>query len=210
MKKIYPVFLLVFFCIACSNDFDESTQTESSVVANTTYTTANSITALDAVVWQLVTTYNSNNTETSKTLSQTITLLDSISNLNSYFLELKPTNYTTITTTNAQKFVTNYNEEFQLLATSLTVKAYYAQMIEDDVNWVTMLQTISNDNQLNATEKSSLLFMGHILKGNPPYGDDDEPDDMWRKNKIVAAHLGFTESSAQAIFNVALAIIYQP
>lgn len=209
MKHYYLSFVLFFLTVACSSDFDETAETVETVSLEqvTTYNVQAAAVSLPAVVSQLAAGYTAaagGNVPT--TLLQKITLLDSVSLQNTAFLQIKPVGYTVIGTTKAQLFLQNYSQEYTNLNASAAVRNYYELLIANESDLSQLEDAITADNLLTTTEKQLLHFILNCLDSNPPPGNGD---DGWDKKMIVAAHLGFNESPAQAVFNVALLIVSQ-
>ena len=207
MKNYYLLFLLLTITISCSVDFNEPAETVSLENYATNSVQANAPISLNTIVSQLVSGYTvavSGNTPA--TLTQKITLLDSVSLQNTAFLQIKPVGYTVIGTTKAQLFLQNYSQEYTNLNASAAVRNYYELLIANESDLSQLEDAITADNLLTTTEKQLLHFILNCLDSNPPPGNGD---DGWDKKMIVAAHLGFNESPAQAVFNVALLIVSQ-
>ncbi|WLD24587.1 hypothetical protein NU10_04100 [Flavobacterium dauae] len=206
MKNYYLLFLLLTITISCSEDFNESAETVSLENYATNSVQANAPISLNTIVSQLVSGYTtavSENTPT--TLTQKITLLDSVSLQNTAFLQIKPAGYTLISNTQAQRFLQNYEEEYTVLNTSAAVNDYFELIIAEQDNLTTIMGWVNTDTVLTNNEKQLLHFIISCLDNNPPPGGGD---DVWSKKMIVAATLGFNQNAAQAVFNASLLIVY--
>lgn len=206
MKNYYLLFLLLTITISCSEDFNEPAETVSLENYATNSVQANAPISLNTIVSQLVSGYTavvSGNTPA--TLTQKITLLDSVSLQNTAFLQIKPAGYTLISNTQAQRFLQNYEEEYTVLNTSAAVNDYFELIIAEQHNLTTIMGWVNTDTVLTNNEKQLLYFIMSCLNSNPPPGGGD---DVWSKKMIVAATLGFNQNTAQAVFNASLLIVY--
>lgn len=206
MKNYYLLFLLLTITISCSEDFNEPAETVSLENYATNSVQANAPISLNSIVSQLVSGYTvavSGNTPA--TLTQKITLLDSVSLQNTAFLQIKPTGYTLISNTQAQRFLQNYEEEYTVLSTSAAVNNYFEQIIAEEDNLPTIMGWVNTDTGLTNSEKQLLNFIISCIGSNPPPGGGD---DAWSKKMIVAATLGFNQNAAQAVFNASLLMVY--
>ena len=166
----------------------------------------NATIGLNSIVSQLVDDYTDIALEnTPTTLTQKITLLDSVSLQNTAFLQIKPTGYTLISNNEAQLFLQNYEEEYTALNISTNVADYFELIITEDSNLTTIIGWVNADTILTTNEKQLLHFIINCLDSNPP---PDNGDNDWRKKMIVAATLGFNQNTAQAVFNTSLLIVY--
>src|SRR5690606_16390827 len=192
--------------ISCSEDFNESAETVSLENYATNSVQASAPISLNSIVSQLVSGYTAVVSEnTPATLTQKITLLDSVSLQNTTFLQIKPTGYTLISNNEAQLFLQNYEEEYTALNISTNVADYFELIITEDSNLTTIIGWVNADTILTTNEKQLLHFIINCLDSNPP---PDNGDNDWRKKMIVAATLGFNQNTAQAVFNTSLLIVY--
>ncbi|SEH53789.1 hypothetical protein SAMN02927937_00048 [Paenimyroides aquimaris] len=206
MKNYYLLFLLLTITISCSEDFNESAETVSLENYATNSVQANAPISLNTIVSQLVSGYTAVVSEnTPATLTQKITLLDSVSLQNTAFLQIKPAGYTLISNTQAQRFLQNYEEEYTVLNTSAAVNDYFELIIAEEDNLTTIMGWVNTDTVLTNNEKQLLHFIISCLDNNPPPGSGDND---WSKKMIVAATLGFNQNTAQAVFNASLLIVY--
>lgn len=206
MKKKYLLFLLLALTVSCSADFNEPTETIPLENYATHSVQTNATIGLNSIVSQLVDDYTDIALEnTPTTLTQKITLLDSVSLQNTAFLQIKPTGYTLISNNEAQLFLQNYEEEYTALNISTNVADYFELIITEDSNLTTIIGWVNADTILTTNEKQLLHFIINCLDSNPP---PDNGDNDWRKKMIVAATLGFNQNTAQAVFNTSLLIVY--
>src|SRR5690606_22790396 len=205
MKNYYLLFLLLTITISCSEDFNEPAETVFLENYATNSVQANALISLNSIVSQLVSGYTAAvSGNTPATLTQKITLLDSVSLQNTAFLQIKPAGYTLISNTQAQRFLQNYEEEYTTLNTSATVNDYFELIIAEEDNLTTIMGWVNADTVLTNNEKQLLNFIISCLDSNPPGNDEDQ----WDKKMIVAATLGFNQNAAQAVFNASLLIVY--
>ena len=204
MKKCYLLLSIPMLMLSCTNDFDDSTprqEDQANVISNKTINSVSS--NLNNVVTELVTTYKlAYGTNSNNTLLQKIALLETVSNENTNFVEIKPADFNVPTEDDAKKFIFNYDVEYNRLNISTKVKTYFNAILEaeNNTNLIDLLSAVAADDQLTINEKNLLNFTLNSFN-NDPYKNGD-PD--WKKRMIVAGTLGFEKSSANAVFNVAI------
>lgn len=164
-------------------------------------------TDLAFITQQLTTGYSTHFDDTDKTLSQKIVLLDSASLYAPLFSSLKPAGFTLPTATEAALFLTDYENSYINMNVSTQMRSYLDVLVATDaVDYVTLTETINTDISLTNIEKMKLQFIVTYISEN----DGDPIEDVtWSKKRIVAALQGFSKSSANAVFNVALVKIAQ-
>lgn len=164
-------------------------------------------TDLAFITQQLTASYSTHVDDTSTTTSQKIVLLDSASLYVPLFSSLKPAGFTLPTATEAALFLTDYQNSYINLSVSSLMKSYLDTLVTTDaVDYIVLTETINTDISLTATEKGQLRFIVTYLSEN----DGDPIEDVtWSKKNIVAAVHGFSKSSANAVFNMALVKVAQ-
>lgn len=203
MKKWYLFLLLSMLLFSCTNDFNESIEIHQKEHHNTVSNMkTNSVSVnLSDVVTQLVTSYKQHidSINLNNTLLHKIILLEEITNENANFIEIKPVWFSAPTVEEAQKFLINYDIEYNNLNVSPKVENYFNTLLEGSSDVENLLYDVNVDEELNADEKSLLLFTINCLNDHSGNGDNN-----WKKRMIVAAISGFELSSANAVFNVTL------
>ncbi|UUV20266.1 hypothetical protein [Paenimyroides aestuarii] len=202
MNKITHLFYFVFLiCIAACSFTDEEQFVNPSIVVNNNHTAKPARTDWAFIAGQLVQSYTNNYSTTSNsTLAEKIVRLDSASMQVVLYNDLKPLNFSAPTTSEAQVFLTNYETAYNNLDVSVTMKSYLTAFLQENPNYDILLTTIERDILLTLTEKKQLRFIAMWLVDTttPPEVD------IWKKRKILAAVKGFEQSTANALFNVAL------
>ena len=159
-------------------------------------------TDLAFVAQQLSVGYSTHFDDNNPTLSQKIVLLDSASMYVPLFSSLKPVDFVLPTTTEADFFLTDYQDFYVSLNVSSQMRSYLDALVStNNINYLVFADMIQEDLTLTTTEKIQLQFIVTYLSDTA--GDPIE-DDTWTKKNIVAAVHGFAKSSANAVFNVAL------
>jgi len=198
----------LFMFMACdTGDYDTNIHTHSSDMVNIAEQGKPARTDLAFITQQLTASYLTHVDDTSTTTSQKIVLLDSASLYVPLFSSLKPAGFTLPTATEATLFLTEYQDSYINLSVSSQMKSYLDTLvISDVVDYIVLTATINSDISLTDTEKVQLLFIVTYLSEN----DGDPIEDVtWSKKNIVAAVQGFSKSSANAVFNVALVKVAQ-
>jgi len=194
--------------MACdTGDYDTNIHTHSSDMVSIADQGKPARTDLAFIAQQLTASYLTHVDDTSTTTSQKIVLLDSASLYVPLFSSLKPAGFTLPTATEATLFLTEYQDSYINLSVSSQMKSYLDTLvISDVVDYIVLTATINSDISLTDTEKVQLLFIVTYLSEN----DGDPIEDVtWSKKNIVAAVQGFSKSSANAVFNVALVKVAQ-
>ncbi len=201
MKNYYLLIVLLLLGISCNSDHEESFK-ENNTSKHYSLKSISVNNDLSTIVLQLINAYNINLTNNSTNgLFNKIALLDSISSQNIKFEAIKPVNYSLITVTDAQNIIYNYNEKYLTLHVSLVVKDYFNAVIQEN-NLDNLITAITADEELTVNDKDLLFFIISCLENTPPGSNNNDVD--WKKKMIVSATLGFKESNANAVFNVAL------
>lgn len=198
----------LFMFMACdTGDYDTNIHTHSSDMVSIADQGKPARTDLAFIAQQLTASYLTHVDDTSTTTSQKIVLLDSASLYVPLFSSLKPAGFTLPTATEATLFLTEYQDSYINLSVSSQMKSYLDTLvISDVVDYIVLTATINSDISLTDTEKVQLLFIVTYLSEN----DGDPIEDVtWSKKNIVAAVQGFSKSSANAVFNVALVKVAQ-
>lgn len=195
----------LFTLMACdTGDFeqDPNLKKHSSDALSTSVPSKPARTDLAFITQRLTESYLIHVDDTNTTTSQKIELLDSASLYVPLFNSLKPTDYTLPTATEAALFLTDYQNSYINLNVSSLMKSYLDVLVlSDTVDYIVLTATIDSDISLTDTEKVQLRFIITYLSEN----DGDPIEDVtWSKKRIVAAVEGFSKSSANAVFNVAL------
>lgn len=212
MRRYYLLLLSMFLLTACDQDSADALATTDTIKTETSSLAKGNVTLLKTVI-ELTDAYKQHPLKNNFTqLTQKIGVLDSISNQNQLFLSIKPANYVLLTLTDALKFTANeqYAQEYDSLAVSSTVRSYFSQLIQEEVNVEIISGNVSNDDALTVQEKELLFFILNCYQnfgnGNGN-GSGTGWDSSWGKKMIVAATLGFGQSPANAVFNVSLLIV---
>ena len=212
MRRYYLLLLSMFLLTACDQDSADALATTDTIKTETSSLAKGNVTLLKTVI-ELTDAYKQHPLKNNFTqLTQKIGVLDSISNQNQLFLSIKPANYVLLTLTDALKFTANeqYAQEYDSLAVSSTVRSYFSQLLQDEVNVEIISGNVSNDDALTVQEKELLFFILNCYQnfgnGNGN-GSGTGWDSSWGKKMIVAATLGFGQSPANAVFNVSLLIV---
>jgi len=212
MKKTTFICSLVFLFIlmACdAGDYEQAPNTfiHSSETSGTSVQGKPARTDLAFITQQLTAGYVTYFDDRDTTLSQKIVLLDSASLYVPLFTSLKPVGFSLPTATEAAFFLTDYEDSYTALNVSLQMRSYLDTLIgSQSIDYIVLADTIQADLNLTSTEKLQLQFI--VIYLGDTYNDPIE-DDSWTKKRIVAAVRGFTKSSANAVFNVALVQITQ-
>jgi len=212
MRRYYLLLLSMFLLTACDQDSADALATTDTIKTETSSLAKGNVTLLKTVI-ELTDAYKQHPLKNNFTqLTQKIGVLDSISNQNQLFLSIKPANYVLLTLTDALKFTANeqYAQEYDSLAVSSTVRSYFSQLLQEEVNVEIISGNVSNDDALTVQEKELLFFILNCYQnfgnGNGN-GSGTGWDSSWGKKMIVAATLGFGQSPANAVFNVSLLIV---
>lgn len=210
MKNYYLLFSSLLLLVACDQGQEDTVVGSNNIQSSSTILKAKGNSSLITTVEQLVTTYESNPLKNNTDLlSKKITVLDSISIQNQLFLSLKPVNYNVTTLDNATKFITDekYSQEYDSLAVSTGLKNYFGYVTDVTSDLDAISQSIESNNILTVNEKELLYFIIDSLQTSVSGNGETLGDASWRKKMIVAATQGYTNSSANAVFNVSLLMI---
>lgn len=214
MKKTTFIYLLGFnfFLLSCTfDDVDhEVTIVENDQMKIDNLSGKPSRTDLAFITQQLTNSYKANYNDNNMSLYQKINLLDSAALYVPLFTALKPVNFILPDITSAQVYLNNYNTAYGALNVSVNMKGYLDLVIQTDVaDYHSMLQSIEIDSLLTTNEKNRLQFIITYLQDTATGVYGGPIDESWKKRNIVAAVKGFETSSANAVFNVALASVVQ-
>lgn len=195
--------VFVFMLLACdAEDYEQNLTANSLDMADTAIQDKPARTDLAFITQQLTTSYSTHFAGTDGTISQKIVLLDSASLYVPLFSSLKPVGFILPTETQAEFFLTDYEDSYVNLKVSSQMRSYLDVLVGmDALDYNMLTDTIHADFVLTSAEKVQLQFIVTCLIDAA--GDPIE-DVTWTKKRIVAAIIGFEKSNANAVFNVAL------
>lgn len=202
-NKTIGILILSLLFLSCELEATKNTLTNSPT--EKLIQTNSSFVNLVSITDELVSRFPEQN-EGNTTLSQKITLLDTIAKNHSSFLAIMPTNFVAPTEVEVLAFLVNYEEAYNTLNLSIKMQYYLDFLIEETPEeYHTLQQTIVHDVNLTLTEKEQLNFIVTLFREKLENdGNMDGDDPSWDVRNIVAIVSGYTNSPAHAVFNLAL------
>lgn len=197
MKKRIVLVLLGSVLLTMCNTQDDQALKESVVVQEN----------LNTLINQLAAQQQAKGTQAKGTLTtqNIITQTEALAMQDTGFLQLVTPTYTTPQANTIDAIVANSDLVLSNLNISTLAKSYATNLlsIQTLANLNTLIQTITNDTQLTAGEKSMLLEatnlqQQYIVAGSP--GNDGDDKD-WYKKRIIGYLQGATQSKANAVLN---------
>ncbi len=199
MKFYYLLPLATIFITSCNADFEERDSLDSLTGKSSMNVPIQKTADIHLIAPQLVAAYKDYvELNPVTTFSQKRAALDMVSNQNSLFMDIKPTNYQLISEFKANLITGNVDQLYTDLNVSNSVKYYLDKLLLSNTNLSIMLTDIDLDKNLTKDESKLLNTVIYVFQTDLIGNDDDS----WRKNMIVGLLLGLQESKAQATFNV--------